>query len=125
MARGSLFAILTGQSDQTFAIAGLTFYAAPVTVLDFAVYLGVSADDVTDAQMRPFAKYRKVDKDLVARLEWMAEHLRRRLKPPAEIDPAEITALWVAQKVPQIRLSDLEHVLLHGAMPEGGEKKAP
>ncbi|WP_412027015.1 hypothetical protein [Deinococcus yunweiensis] len=129
MTKKSLLSIVAGVADATFDLAGVKFMAAPLTVLEYAEYLNVSAEQADDALLQAFAAYPKLKPNDIALFDFLASRLRLRIvsgqqaQPGQPVDPALITALWLASNIPQTRLSVLTHLLVHGALPDPSEKK--
>lgn len=127
MAKKSLFAILAGQSEATFSIGGVTFQAAPMTILEYAEYLAVNDGDVTDELRAGFADVPQLTDADLALYTFCARELRKRLAPGQNLDAAALDTRWLCANYPQSRVNVLTHLLVHGELPPPGgpgEKKA-
>ena len=98
-----LFKVLAGTSEDTFNIGKVSFQAAPLTIMEYAEYLALP-------------------EGFDAKCEYYAAKLRSRQQGTK--DPVAITAEWVMENLPVSMIPVLEHVLIHGKMPDPSEKKA-
>lgn len=99
-----LFNDLAGQSDHYFTIGGVSFHAAPLTLLEYVTFQNVE--------------------QFGDRVEFLAERLRRRIRGTAT-SPETITTEWLMENLGLPRLSYLETVLLTGKPPKDGETGKP
>lgn len=97
-----LFKVMAGVSSDTFTIGDVTFMAAPFTMMEYGAFLALPEDAI----------------DL--RVEFLADKLRRRVRGN-KIDPATITEQWLMENLELPKLPILQHVLLHGKMPEAAD----
>ena len=100
-----LFKVLAGRSDDHFTLGGISFEAAPLVIEEYAEYISLP-DGLFDVKA-----------------EFYAAKLRARVRG-TKTDPANITPEWVMSNLPVSMMAVLDHVLIHGRMPESGEKKA-
>lgn len=100
-----LFKVLAGTSSDTFSIGDVSFMAAPFTIMEFAEYLALP------------------DGNFDTKCDFYAGKLRPRLRG-TKPDPATITGEWVMENLPVSMIPVLDHLLIHGKMPDPSEKKA-
>lgn len=101
-----LFAVLAGKAEDTFAIGGVVFMAAPLTIAEYAEF-----------------KITGTEGDVQA--EFWAGKLRARVHEPTKTDPATITAEWYMENVPVSLVPTLIHLLIEGEMPRTGAGGTP
>ncbi len=105
-----LFTLMAGRSEDTFTLGGVTFEAAPLTLLEvgeFYAFRGTEDGRAFDG-----------------RCEWLAAKLRSRVRRPT--DPLKVTTEWLLEQLDLPTLNRLEFLLVQGELPraEDGEKKA-
>ncbi|PJI54590.1 hypothetical protein CTI14_13595 [Methylobacterium radiotolerans] len=101
-----LFNDLAGQSEQYFTIGGVSFYAAPFTLMEYVLYQNLPSEELAD------------------RAEFLADQLSRRIRGTAT-KPETITRDWLMDNLPLPRLPYLETVLLTGKPPKDGGTGKP
>lgn len=101
----NLFTLVAGRSEDTFTLGGVTFEAAPLTLMEVGEYLASRGTEAGNA--------------FDARCEWLAPRLRQRVR---RSDPAAVTEAWLLETLSLPALSIVEHLLIHGELPaRGGE----
>lgn len=101
-----LFSVVAGESSDTFSIGGITFKAAPYTLMEYALYLALPEEDLGE------------------KASFHAERLKRRIQGTKD-DPELITGEWLLENLPLPMLKVLEHIMLYGEMPKTGETGKP
>ena len=106
----NLFTLIAGRSEDTFTLGGVTFEAAPLTLMEVGEYFAFRQTE--DGQA------------FDARCEWLAAKLRSRA---LRVDPITITGEWLLELMSVPALSVIEHILVHGELPTRGPEntKAP
>lgn len=94
-----LFNDLAGRSDAYFTIGGVSFEAAPFTLMEYVQYQNIE--------------------QFGDRAEFMADRLSRRIRGTTT-KPDEITTEWLMDNLPLPRLTYLETLLLTGKPPKDG-----
>lgn len=102
-----LFSVLAGKSEDTFAIGGVDFYAAPLTIAEWT-------------QMQVLEEEGRLNAEL---LTYLASKLQARVKEPTKNPPSEVTSRWLEVNLPREKLSVLQYVLMYGRMPEVSDGK--
>ncbi|MFC6617997.1 hypothetical protein [Deinococcus radiophilus] len=92
-----LFNVLAGKSKDTFAIGGIDFYAAPLTIAEWSELATLPDDRL---------------------LDFLTAKLKARIKEPTKWSPDRITLGWLKQNLPQNMLGTVQYLLMHGKMPE-------
>lgn len=95
-----LFNVLAGKSADYFELGGVSFEAAPFTLLEYVEYTALP------------------EGDLGARAEFLAEKMRRRVRGN-KTDPALITDEWILENMPLPTLNVVQTLFMTGEMPKG------
>lgn len=101
----NLLQIAVGVSEDTFGFGGVSFYAIPVSIREYAEWQAAQAQGEGPT------------------LQWVAEKLAARVVQPDHKE--RITVEWCREHIPQVKLPVIQYILLHGELPpvagQGGQ----